>query len=84
MSKKSNVGKLIEESILLNIKIWHEATKVKDIFGKLRDKNMPTKERVACALKIRELNAERSAKRWEIDKLFGGGTNETKIFSGGK
>lgn len=76
------ISESIEELILLNIRIWHEATKVKDISGQLYDKpTLSLEDRVICALEIRRLNAKRSAVRWEIDKVFGGGSNETKIFS---
>jgi DTW domain-containing protein YfiP len=81
-AKMSKISESIEELILLNVKIWHEATKVKDISGQLYDKpKLPLEDRVACALEIRRLNAKRSAVRWEIDKAIGSGTNETKIFS---
>ena len=82
MYPENNLGSLIEESIVTNIKIWHQVTKVKDVSGKLHNKpTMPLKERVECALKIRELNAHRSKIRWDIDNTFGDGANETKIFS---
>jgi hypothetical protein len=73
----------IEELILTNIKIWHEVTKLKDANGKLyKETDLSTEERVKCALKIRELNAKRTELRWEIDKGFNMGANETKIFMG--
>ena len=77
------IGETIEQSILTNIKIWHEVTKVKDISGTLHDKpTMALKERVECGLKIREINRDRSKIRWEIDNFFeADGANETKIFS---
>ena len=78
-----SLGEKIEELLLLNTKIWHEATKVKDVNGKLRkDSKMTIEERVECALKIRNLNNMRSSTRWEIDNSFGTGANESKVFSG--
>ena len=80
-----NIGKKIEELLLTNIKIWHLATQVKDISGKLYDKsNMTREQRVECALEIRKINADRSKIRWEIDDCFSTGVNETKIFSEGE
>ena len=80
-----NIGEKIEEIILVNSKIWHLATQVKDITGRLhKNNNMTREERVKCALDIRRVNADRSKIRWEIDSFFGEGTNETKIFSGDK
>lgn len=82
MSTQTNLGLRINEMILINIKIWHEATKVKDINGRLKSKTeISLDKRVECALNIRKLNAERSAVRWEVDSYFGAGTNETKVFS---
>ena len=76
------IGSTIEELILTNIKIWHEVTKVKDISGKLHTgTKMSLEDRVECALEIRELNAQRSKARWNVDQYFDGGNNETKIFS---
>ena len=73
---------IIEDSILTNIRIWHEVTKVKDISGELHEESaMSLEERVSCALKIREINALRSKIRWEIDKMFNTGADETKFFS---
>lgn len=78
----SETAKDISNLIDVNIKIWHEVTKVKDISGSLYDENkMNLNERVECALKIRELNAHRSKARWSIDSKFNSGTNETKIFT---
>lgn len=77
-----DLGNKIEELLLINIKIWHEVTKVKDISGKLHtESSMSLEERVECSLDIREKNAQRSKIRWEIDEYFGEGSNETKIFS---
>lgn len=77
-----SVGSKIEDLIGTNIQIWHEVTKVKDISGELhKETEMSLEERVECALKIREMNAYRSQARWDIDKHFGEGANETKIFS---
>ena len=85
MSSENNIGSKIEEFILTNIKIWHEATKIKDVDGNLRkDTDLSVKERVQCALDIRKLNTLRSKIRWEIDKNFDCGADETKVFSKGE
>jgi hypothetical protein len=82
MSKQSNLGSKVDEMVLTNIKIWHEATKVKDINGKLRSKSeISLDDRVDCALEIRRLNRERSDIRWSIDRNLGSGANETKVFT---
>lgn len=84
MSAENNIGKTINEFVLVNIQIWHEATKIKNLKGTLCDKStMPLEKRVSCALKTRGLNAERSKLRWEVDKCFGSGANEAKVFSKG-
>ena len=72
-----NLCESIEELILVNIELWHNATKIKKN-GK-PDYTLSTKKRVKIFYKIRELNAKRSALRWEIDSKLGiDGINETK------
>lgn len=74
------VGDKMLELIDINCRIWHQATKFKNIDGVRRDKE-PTsiKDRVECAMEVRKLNAKRSSTRWEIDKEFGTGANESKV-----
>ena len=67
----------IESLIKTNIELWHKAILIKTDGKPNRD--LPTKERVKIFYKIRELNAQRSKLRWEIDSTMGSGTNETKI-----
>lgn len=65
------LGQLIDELISCNIKIWHNATQLKDISGKLKENNRLTaKEIVAIHTKTRTENAERSRLRYEIDKII--------------
>jgi len=74
------IGETINELIDVNNQIWHKATKIKTLSGEVKkEKGLETKERVEIFLGIRELNAQRSAVRWQIDKRFNSGTNETKI-----
>lgn len=68
MSK--TLGQLIDDIISCNIKIWHTATQLKDISGKLKEDGLPIKEKVAIHTKTREENAERSRLRYEIDKII--------------
>lgn len=73
----SKPGESIDQLIDTNIKLWHQATKIKKN-GK-PDHSLPTAERVGIFYRIRELNAARSTLRWEIDSLLDEtGTNETK------
>jgi len=73
-------GEVIDSLININNQIWHKATKIKTLSGEVKkDKGLGTKEKVEIFLNIRELNAQRSAVRWEIDKKFNSGANETKI-----
>ena len=65
-----SLGKLIDEIISCNIKIWHTATQLKDISGKLQDSGLSAQEKIAIHTKTREENAERSHLRHEIDKLI--------------
>ncbi|GAF82093.1 unnamed protein product [marine sediment metagenome] len=67
MSK--TLGQLIDEMISCNIKIWHTATQLKDINGKLIDNGLSTKEKVEIHTKTRLENAKRSSIRYEIDKI---------------
>lgn len=70
----------IEKLISLNIKMWHEITKIKNFDGSLKkDITISPKEHVKNALLVRKLNAKRSKVRWRIDKITGYGANETKI-----
>lgn len=73
-------GEMISKLIVVNNRIWHKATKIKTLSGEVKkEKELGTKERVETFLDIRELNTQRSAIRWQIDKKFGSGANETKI-----
>jgi len=74
-----DIGERILELIDINSKIWHRATRLKD-FNNIRrtDVDITPTERVDHFLKVRRLNAQRSAIRWEIDKHFGG-ANESKV-----
>lgn len=71
------IGESIEKLIHINVELWHEADgikhKGKPVYGK------PMEERVAIFRRVRELNAERSAVRWDIDSAMGSGSNETKV-----
>jgi hypothetical protein len=73
------ISKKIEGIISLNIIIWHEATKIKttDNFSRL---GLSLEDKGKIFLKIREYNNKRSLVRFEIDKFFNSGTNETKVF----
>ena len=64
------LGQLVNEIISCNIKIWHTATQLKDLSGKLKDNGLSAKDKVAIHTKTREENAERSRLRYEIDKLI--------------
>lgn len=73
----SNLGESIEKLIKTNIELWHNATKIKK--NGEPDHSLPTSDRVDIFYKVRELNAQRSALRWEIDsQLDLSGSNETK------
>jgi hypothetical protein len=75
-----DIGKAILEVIDVNCRIWHEATKFKSIDNIRRDKeDTSLGERVRVAMKVRQLNSERSKARWEIDKNFSVGANESKV-----
>ena len=63
------LGKLIEDLILSNIKIWHTATQLKDTSGQLRDIGLSAKEKVEIHTKTRLENVHRSQLRYEIDEL---------------
>lgn len=63
------IGELIEDLILTNIRIWHTATQLKDINGKLTDSGLSAKEKVEIHTRTRTENARRSQLRYEIDRL---------------
>ena len=72
------IAESIEELVLVNIKLWHEATKIKDMNNHARA-GLTSEDRVNCFLKIRELNTKRSKTRSQIDIAFNDGVNESKI-----
>ena len=75
-----SLGKHVLKLIDINTRIWHQATRFKSIDGTRRDKEETSiKERVEFAMEVRNLNAKRSKARWDIDKNFGTGANESKI-----
>jgi hypothetical protein len=75
-----DIGNKILEVIDINCRIWHHATKFKSLDNIRRDKDKTSdKERVQTALKVRQLNSERSAARWKVDRDFGMGADESKI-----
>jgi len=75
--KQMIISQKIEELIVLNIGIWHEASRIKDYDNKPIG-GLDSETRVKHFLKIRELNAKRSETRAIIDKYFNDGVDETK------
>jgi hypothetical protein len=63
------LGELIDSLVSCNIKIWHTATQLKDISGKLIDSGLSAKEKVEIHTKTRAENARRSQLRYKIDKI---------------
>lgn len=78
---EETIGNKLEALIKINIQTWHEATKAKGIDGILKEdiERIPVEDRIKTAFKIRDLNGKRSKIRWEIDKYFGSGANESKV-----
>lgn len=74
----NNIGDRINSLIESHIKLWHEATKIKDFNGDLR-KDMPTEERVDTFMKIRLLNSERANIRDNINVSLNSGYPDPKI-----
>lgn len=62
-------GQLINEIITCNIRIWHTATQLKDLSGKLRDDDLSVEDKVVIHTKTRVENAQRSALRYLIDSV---------------
>jgi hypothetical protein len=79
--QEKTIADKIENLIKISIETWHEVTKAKGLDGTLREEaeEIPAEERVKVAFKVRDLNGERSKARWEIDKHFGTGADESKV-----
>lgn len=76
--EEMSIGELFDAMIKCNIRIWHEATKIKTLDGVPR--GMDPIEKVKIGQEVRRLNAERSRIRWEIDKrLMDEPLNDSKI-----
>ena len=69
VSMSKTLGQLIDEIISCNIKIWHTATQLKDLSGKLKDNGLSVEDKVAIHTKTRIENAKRSELRYKIDNL---------------
>jgi len=69
---KEKLGKLVDEIISCNIRIWHTATQLKDLSGKLRDNGLSVEDKVKIHTKTRVENAKRSELRYKIDNLIDG------------
>lgn len=75
------IGKLVEDLVICNLEIWHNATRLKDFAGKLRkDSKLSPREQIAIHTQTRVHNAKRSKLRYEIDRILDTDVvNETKI-----
>ena len=78
------ISKKIEELLIVNNYLWHEATEIKDFDNKPKQ-GLSSEKRVQHFLKIRELNSDRSTIRAELDSIFNDGVDETKLnYHGGE
>lgn len=65
----TTLGQLIDEMISCNIRIWHTATQLKDLSGKLKDDGLSVEDKVRIHTKTRVENANRSKLRYQIDSI---------------